>query len=190
MESVYVEQKTFEKADFSIVPLPKGEYEYCTFINCNFSDGKLNGINFTECEFRDCNISNAQLGKTVFNNVRFVGCKLLGLHFYDCSDLLFSAGFQNCILNFSSFFKVKLKNTIFSNCEIQEADFTQADLGGATFADCNLLKAMFDRTNLEKADLRTASNYSINPELNKIKKAKFSVQGLPGLLGQYGIVVE
>ena len=42
---------------------------------------------------------------------------------------------------------------------------------GAVFHECNLLGAMFDQTNLEKADLRTAINFSIYPEQNKLKKA-------------------
>jgi hypothetical protein len=44
--------------------------------------------------------------------------------------------------------------------------------------------------NLKKADLRTAYNYHIDPESNKLKKAKFSLQGLPGLLDKYGIDIE
>ncbi|HUZ61183.1 MAG TPA: hypothetical protein VMU83_20575 [Hanamia sp.] len=36
------------------------------------------------------------------------------------------------------------------------------------------------RTNLEKADFRSAFNYSIDPELNEIKKAKFSSDELSG----------
>jgi hypothetical protein len=43
---------------------------------------------------------------------------------------------------------------------------------------------------LEKADFRTAFNYSINPETNRIKKAKFSKEGLNGLLDKYDIEIE
>jgi len=49
---------------------------------------------------------------------------------------------------------------------------------------------MFENTNLQKVDLRSAINYSINPEINQIKKAKFSASGLRGLLEKYDIVVE
>ncbi|OQA01530.1 MAG: hypothetical protein BWY70_00347 [Bacteroidetes bacterium ADurb.Bin408] len=46
------------------------------------------------------------------------------------------------------------------------------------------------RTNLEKADLRTAFNYIIDPELNHIKKARFSLRGISGLLAKYNIDIE
>ena len=50
--------------------------------------------------------------------------------------------------------------------------------------------AIFDNTILEKSDFRTSYNYAMNPEINSIKKAKFSLQGIPGLLGKYNIEVE
>jgi hypothetical protein len=42
---------------------------------------------------------------------------------------------------------------------------------------------------LEKADLRTSFNYLIDPEVNKMRKAKFSIDGLPGLLGKYELEI-
>ena len=69
-------------------------------------------------------------------------------------------------------------------------DFTESDLTGAIFSNCNLTKSLFDNTILEKADLRTAYNYSIDPENNRVKKAKFSVPGLPGLLDKYDLEIE
>ncbi len=53
--------------------------------------------------------------------------------------------------------------------------FAEADLTSAVFDNCNLTQAIFDRTTLEKADSRTSYNYSIDPEINQINKAKFSV---------------
>jgi hypothetical protein len=38
--------------------------------------------------------------------------------------------------------------------------------------------------------LRTSYNYSINPEVNRIKKAKFSTTGIAGLLHKYDIEIE
>jgi fluoroquinolone resistance protein len=43
---------------------------------------------------------------------------------------------------------------------------------------------------LEKADFRTSNGYSIDPEMNRIKKAKFSLEGVAGLLDKYDIEVE
>ena len=73
---------------------------------------------------------------------------------------------------------------------MQETDFAECDLTEAVFNNCDLMNAIFDSTILIKADLRTAFNFSINPEQNNIKKAKFSINGLPGLLGKYDIEIE
>jgi hypothetical protein len=51
-------------------------------------------------------------------------------------------------------------------------------------------QATFDRSLLEKADFRTAYQYTINPEHNRIKKAKFSATGLAGLLAHYDIEID
>jgi uncharacterized protein YjbI with pentapeptide repeats len=85
---------------------------------------------------------------------------------------------------------MKIKKTIFKNSQLQEVDFAQADLSQAIFENCNLAQASFDHTILEKTDFRTAYNYSIDPEINRIKKAKFSVLGLSGLLDKYDIDIE
>jgi uncharacterized protein YjbI with pentapeptide repeats len=69
-------------------------------------------------------------------------------------------------------------------------DFTDADLSAAIFDACDLTKSKFENTNLEKADLRTAFNYSINPEINKVKKAKFSLPAVIGLLDKHDIEIE
>jgi uncharacterized protein YjbI with pentapeptide repeats len=123
-------------------------------------------------------------------DIRFIDCKLLGLHFEDCSDFLFAVHFDKCVLNLSSFFKQKLKKTVFSNCGLHEVDFTEADCNNAVFEQCDLSGAKFEKTNLEKADLRTAFNYSIDPEINRIKKAKFSIEGIVGLLDKYDIQIQ
>jgi fluoroquinolone resistance protein len=190
MASVFFEGKTFNKSDFTVNPPEKGEYDSCRFQNCDFSDVNLSGFVFTECEFVACNLSLAKLGKTALKDCRFKDCKMLGLHFEDCSDFLFQVGFDNCQLNLSSFFKRKLKQTTFRNTSLQEVDFTEADLTAAVFDQCDMTNATFDRSILEKADFRSAFNYSIDPENNRIKKAKFSVAGLPGLLYKYGIEIE
>jgi len=43
---------------------------------------------------------------------------------------------------------------------------------------------------LEKVNFLTSYNYSIDPENNRLKKAKFSMNGLAGLLGKYDIEIE
>ena len=71
-----------------------------------------------------------------------------------------------------------------------KVEFTEADLSEAIFTDCDLENAFFNNTNLEKADFSTSYNFTINPEENKIQKAKFSKENLAGLLCQYKLVIK
>jgi uncharacterized protein YjbI with pentapeptide repeats len=84
---------------------------------------------------------------------------------------------------------VKLKKTVFRNCSIKEVDFSEADLGGAVLDNCDLNKTVFENTVLESADLTTAYNYALDPERNKLKKAKFSMPAVTGLLAKYNISI-
>lgn len=83
-----------------------------------------------------------------------------------------------------------MKKTRFTDCDLQESDFTEADISWAIFENCDLELARFENTLLEKADLRTARNYSIDPELNRIKKTKFSYPAVLGLLDKYDIEID
>ncbi len=114
---------------------------------------------------------------------------MIGLHFDQCNTFLLEMAFDNCHLNLSSFFKLVLKNTHFINCSLQEVEFSEADFSGSNFTFCDLNGAIFDNTKLEKADFSEAHNFSIDPERNRIFKAKFSRDGLENLLGKYKIIV-
>jgi len=46
------------------------------------------------------------------------------------------------------------------------------------------------QTVLEQADFRTALNFQIDPTVNKLRKALFSLQGLPGLLSAYQLHIS
>ncbi|MGC4235683.1 MAG: pentapeptide repeat-containing protein [Niabella sp.] len=189
MESYFTEQE-FANRDGAVQPLPIAEYEACIFTNCNFSNTNISKCSFIDCSFQHCDCSNANLHQTIIRDVSFHDCKMLGLHFDACNDFLFSAIFKNCTLSFSSFYKLKLKGILFKDCTLHEVDFAGCDLTGAFFNNCDLKGAIFDRTTLEKADLSTAYNYIIDPENNRIKKAKFAAAGLAGLLGKYDIVIK
>ena len=189
MERIFIADKTFDKVDFTQKPFQKGDYECCKFVGCNFSSIDLSYINFTECEFIDCNLTMVKLTKASFRDANFKGCKMLGLHFESCSDMLLSFSFEGCTLNLSSFYKLKIKKTWFKDCSIQEVDFSESDLSESLFENCDLTRAIYDRSIIEKVDFSTSYGYSINPEKNRIKKAKFSINGIPGLLQQYDIEI-
>lgn len=189
MERADVAYERFDTVDFTIAALAWGDYENCTFINCNFSSSSLYNINFGDCTFIDCNLSMVNLANAILRDIQFKGCKLLGVHFDHCKPLSLKTGFDNCILNLAVFYKLSLKQTTFSHCSIHEADFTESDLSQAVFDHCDLQGAVFDHSILEKADLSTAFNYSIDPGKNNIRKARFSLHGLAGLLDQHQIEI-
>jgi uncharacterized protein YjbI with pentapeptide repeats len=190
MTHPFITDTTFKGIDFTTKPLSKGEYEQCVFESCSFSKGDISNIVFMECVFTDCDLSNVTLKNTTFKETVFKRSKLLGIRFDHCNDFLLSFIFQDCTLDLSSFYRLKLKNTTFFNCKMISVDFTETDLTEAQFDSCNLESAHFENSILEKADFRTAFNYSLDPEKNKIGKAKFSKDGALGLLKKYNIRIE
>ncbi len=190
MSAVFIEDEELRGIDYSFNALKKGDYENCLFFNCNFANSDLSSINFSECSFENCDFSLAKIFNTSFQDIKFKNCKLLGLHFEDCNVFLFTVNFENSRLNLSSFYKRNLKNTIFRNCSLHEVDFIESNLASSVFDNCDLSGAIFENTNLEKSDFRTAYNFSINPEINQLRQAKFSREGLGGLLHKYNIEIE
>ncbi|WP_316931330.1 pentapeptide repeat-containing protein [Chryseobacterium sp. P1-3] len=79
---------------------------------------------------------------------------------------------------------------MFKNSKLIEVDFTESDLSNAVFSNCDLSGAVFDDTVLEKADFRSSFNYCIDPASNKLKKAKFSLSEVYGLLYKLDIEIE
>jgi uncharacterized protein YjbI with pentapeptide repeats len=115
---------------------------------------------------------------------------MLGLRFDQCHAFALSFNFDSCILHDASFFRLKLKKTTFRNCQLRHADFAECDLTAALFDACDLQDAIFENTILEKADLTTSFHYIIDPEVNRIRKAAFSQNGLRGLLMKYDITIN
>lgn len=165
------------------------EYEQCVFNECDLSECDLSAFKFVDSIFQHCNLSLTKIQNTAFRNVKFKHCKMLGLQFEDCASFGLAFSFEDCQLNHASFFKVKMPKTVFRDTPMIGVDFTGADLSGAVLANCNLSEAIFDLTNLEGADLYSAYNFSINPENNSVKMAKFSLFSLSGLLDKYEIEI-
>lgn len=186
----YQEDEDFINIDFSEKP-PKAEaFERCNFQNCIFTNVDLSGLKFSECRFDSCDFSMAGLERTAFQEVEFRNCKLMGLRFDECHAFLLAFQFEDCQLNFSSFYQLKIPKTRFINCSLVETEFIEADLTSACFDGSDLSGAVFENTGLEKADFRLARHFSIDPELNRIRQAKFSASGLVGLLEKYNITVD
>lgn len=189
MEAFFFDQQ-FNKDSFIDQKLQPGEYENCVFSHCALSKADLGKSKFTDCRFVDCDLSMARLTGTSFSDCAFVDCRMFGLLFYNCHPFGLGFRFERCQLNHSSFFKTKIRAMIFQECSLEEVDFTDADLTGATLSACNLKNAMFENTILEKADFRGAYNFSIDPDLNRMRRARFSRTELNGLLDKHDLDIE
>ncbi|NRH21125.1 pentapeptide repeat-containing protein [Candidatus Gracilibacteria bacterium] len=190
MSQEYVENQIFEKVDFSKTPLLKGDYENCTFVRCSFSHSDISIIRFSECVFDTCDMSLSKITETEFQEVQFINSRLLGLQFDTCSNFLCSMNFDGCVLDFASFQGLKIKNTTWKDCQLHEVNFTDTDLTGSVFLNCDFTRAIFEKTILEKSDFRTSNNFIIDPENNRIKKARFSSSEIQGLLYKYNIFID
>lgn len=190
MSKPYIIDKDFKGESYIETPLLHAEYENCTFADCLFSQSDLSDMIFSECKFENCEMSMANIKNTALRGVRFNNCKMLGWRFDECKTFGLAVSFEQCILDFSSFFGLKIPHTVFKNCSIKEVEFVETDLTKAVFQNCNLERAVFERTKLEGTDFRTAQHFTINPEMNRIQKAKFSTHNIAGLLYKYNIIIE
>ena len=190
MDEVYVEGENFEGNDFRQDALRKGEYEGCVFTNCQLAGLDLRRFCFVDCVFEGCDFSGTNIHDTAFRHAVFRHCKLVGLRFDQCDTFLLEFRFEACILSFASFYGLSLKGTPFSQSKLDGVEFVNADLTSAVFDECDLQGSVFEQTCLEKADFRTANNLQLDPAANMMAGAKFSLEGLPGLLAQYNLVIS
>ena len=168
----------------------RSEFENCTFAQCDFSNGIFTASVFIDCIFTACNLTMAKLTDCLLNGAAFKDCKLLGVNFNDCVDVPFSVKFDGCIMDYCSFVKKKMKKTVFANSSMKGVDLSECDLTRSVFTNTDLMSAVFNRTILKEADFLTAKNFIIDPEINSVKKAKFSLHGIVGLLNKYDLNIE
>ncbi len=78
-----------------------------------------------------------------------------------------------------------MRTEFIEDTTFKAVNFTEREQLADEYESCTFMNCIFSN-----ADFRTSYNYSINPETNRIKKAKFSIQGIVGLLDGYDIVVD
>lgn len=165
-------------------------FSSCLFRECHLQGADLTSYSFEDCTFEDCDLSLVNVKGTAFKQVGFKRCKMEGIRFFDCCRTVLSMRFESCNLAYCSFAQMPLRRTEFVDCSLREAVFVKTDLAGSSFTRCDLARAVFLHSNLEKTDFTTAYNFAFDPDANRLRKAKFSVYGLPGLLGKYDIETE
>lgn len=180
--------ETIENVDFSKQRMDFSRCENMAFVHCHFPD--FGNIDFTDCLFEDCNLSNVKFNNCKLDNVEFYDCKMVGASFTQTKDFAFEAHFFNSNLDYSVFDRKKLNKSTFAQCRFHEANFTQTDFTKAKLSQCDFTSALFDKTNLTGVDMRSCSNFLIDPTQNFIKKAKFRAQDLAGLLYRFDIQIS
>ena len=98
--------------------------------------------------------------------------------------------FEDSNLSYGNFIGLKMKKNIFSNCILNDVDFSQTDLSESDFKGSDLLNTRFHDTTLLKANFQGAKNYQIDPILNKVRGAKFTMPEALGLLNGLGVVIS
>lgn len=185
----YIIEEQFYGTAFGTTAISYKDYERCTFADCDFSACDFTGVAFIDCTFTRCNFNEAKINYVGLRNVFFDGCNFTGVNFAMVDALLMAIEFKGCKLDYTKFYTLKLKGTVFTGCSLIAADFMSADLTEAVFDDCNLHKAVFHDTVALRADFTTSYNYAMDPERNKLRRARFSKEGLKGLLEKHEIVV-
>lgn len=176
-------EKTFER----LTEIPRGEFEACHFKHIQGSESHLSRQSFVGCTFEQCHFNLIQVQETKFQDCLFKDCQLLGVAFEKVYKIGLEIRFEDCWLDHASFVGLPLTKTPFLRCRLTGVDFSGADLREADFSGSSLHQAQFFNTRLEKADFRQAEGFDINPQHNKLKKTKFNISGLPGLLRATGI---
>ena len=177
----------YSNRKFNEEHLETAEYDGCSFMNCDLSAANLSSSRFLDCEFSNCNLSMANLDKTMLSGIKFKASKMFALRFESCNPFTMSFSFEDCQLNLSTFYECKVKKTVFRRSVLHEVDFSGADLTSSVFEECDLRDAKFQQTILRGSDFSSSYNFIIDPELNQVRHARFSLAGLPGLLNKYQI---
>ena len=183
------DNKTFEASTYAEKVIKGSEFHSCIFKKCDFTNSEFLNSKFVDCIFEGCNLSMMKLDGSTLNNAIFKHCKILGVNFTPCQDFLFTVRFESCFLDYSSFMDKKMLKTNFIQTSLKEVSFTRTNLSGSVFDQTDLMNAVFNQTDLTGVNFVTAFNYIIDPELNNIKKAIFSADGLAGLLNKYQIKI-
>ena len=82
-----------------------------------------------------------------------------------------------------------MQKSSFENCSLRGANFTQADLSASVINNCDFYEAIFADSNLSGLDFTSCKNFLIDPDMNNLRKAKFSKYDLTGLLYRHDIII-
>jgi fluoroquinolone resistance protein len=189
LKDASIESGSFKNLDFSKREFKSKEITDTTFTRCVFAEASFVECRFQNCTFNKCDLSMLRVKSSQFSEVQFEECKTIGINWTEASwqksGFLRLIDFNNCTLNYSSFFGLKLKNIKITRFVAREVDFGEADLTGGLFDGTDFAGSLFMHTDLTEADLANATGYSISAKNNVLKKTRFSLPEAVSLL--YGL---
>ena len=168
------------------------DFEDCRFDSCSFQETEFSACTFRGSRFVGCNLAVMNISNSRFVDVTFQRCKATGVDWTAAqvstigSSLTFD---EQCVLDYSVFSGVKMRNAAIRDSTAREVDFSEADLAGCDFSGTDLTGARFNHTNLSKAHLEGAYGYSIDPSANQLAGARVSLPEAGSLLQIMGIRV-
>ncbi|MCU0513781.1 MAG: pentapeptide repeat-containing protein [Anaerolineae bacterium] len=186
--------KSFKKTQAGKEIIRESTFQECTFSHCNFSEAQFYACRFLKCRFEECNMKLAKVADTTLAGVTFLHCNLMGIHWSEANwdewaTKLSAIVFDHCVLEYSVFLGLELRQLRMTNCNareinLAETDLTEADLSGTDFAG-----AIFLKTNITRANFVGARNYTLNVMDNKCKGARFSLPEAMRLLYTLPVVI-
>lgn len=198
----YFSEEQYENQTFKELTIISGEvnnveFTDCVFTHCKFTETAFNSCRFRDCEFDHCDLSLVKVSQTVFSSVLFRDSKIVGVDWTLASwsnrkafQLIKPISFLDCVLNYSVFIGLSLKEVQIERCIAKEVDFSDASLIKSSFKGTDLEAAIFRNTDLTESNFVAAHNYFISPQLNNLKGAKFSLPEAVALLAGLEIVLE
>ena len=190
LKELEIQQKEF--INIADVIFKDAIYSNCNFKGINFAESRFVDVRFDDCIFDKCDLNNTKFSNCYIKTVKFSECKLIGIDWsgFNYSAFFSEINFNECLLSYGCFISLKIKKIIMKNCICKEADFEGADLQKGDFFGTDFLGSRFVNTNLQEASFINAKNYTIDPSVNKIKKAVFSLPEVYNLLNCLDIIVK
>jgi len=183
--------QNFNDLKFSSKEMIAKVFEGCTFNKCDFSEAMFKRCKFIECHFIKCNLSVAKVGNSRFSDVVFEECKMVGVDWTTANWSSLALGspikMHKCIINDSSFFGLDMKGMVLEECKAHDVDFREGNFTEANFSHTDFANSLFNKTNLTGANFQEAVNFSIDVNVNKVIRAKFSRYEAVRLLESLGI---
>jgi fluoroquinolone resistance protein len=193
-------ENLYEDQVFKEITLNRQEFKEitflgCSFIKCSFEESAFKACRFRDCHFKKCNLSLMKVDGTSFSNTSFEDSKTIGINWVKAAwgkteihQLIKSIDFYQCVLNYSSLMGLTLVKINIQKCIARDVDFSEANLKQANCSFTDFTRSQFRHTDLTEADFTGATNYFIQPHLNILKKARFSLPEAMSLL--YNLDIE